>query len=57
MIAVMVAIAAQAVHAAFADPLGSKNPDWLTVINFVSAVCGIVGAFCSSLRLSWCPRP
>ena len=45
MIAVMVAIAAQAVYAAFANPLGSKNPAWLTVINFVSAVCGIVCVF------------
>lgn len=45
MIVIMIAIAAQAVITAFTSPEASKNPAWLTVINFVSAVCGIFCVF------------
>ena len=45
MIIIMVAIAAQAVVTAFTDPANSKNPAWLTVINFISAICGIFCVF------------
>lgn len=45
MIIIMIAIAAQAVFTAFTNPAGSKNPAWLTLINFVSAVCGIFCVF------------
>ena len=45
MIIIMVAIAAQAVFTAFTNPEASKNPAWLTVINFISAVCGIFCVF------------
>lgn len=45
MIVIMIAIAAQAVVVAFTNPEGSKNPALLTVINFVSAVCGIFCVF------------
>lgn len=45
MIVIMIAIAAQAVVSAFTNPEGSRNPAWLTVINFVSAICGIFCVF------------
>lgn len=45
MIIIMIAIAAQAVVTAFTSPETSKNPAWLTVINFVSAICGIFCVF------------
>ena len=45
MIVIMIVIAAQAVVTAFTNPEASKNPLWLTVINFVSAVCGIFCVF------------
>ena len=45
MIVIMIAIAAQAVITAFTNPEASRNPAWLTVINFVSAVCGIFCVF------------
>lgn len=45
MIAIMIIIAAQAVFTAFTNPEESTNPARLTVINFVSAVCGIFCVF------------
>ena len=45
MIVIMIAIAAQAVITAFTHPEESTNPAWLTVINFVSAICGIFCVF------------
>lgn len=44
MAAVMVVIAGLAVYEGFSDP-NSKNPGWLTIINFISAVCGIFCVF------------
>lgn len=45
MAIVMVAIAAYAMVGAFVNPGSGGNPPWLTVINFVSAVCGVVCIF------------
>ena len=44
MAAVMIVIAGLAVYNGFTDP-NSKNPGWLTIINFISAVCGIFCVF------------
>ncbi len=30
---------------AFIDPASSRNPPWLAVVNFVSAICGIICIF------------
>ena len=45
MIAVMIIISAQAVFTAFVSPEESMNPAWLTIINFISAACGIFCVF------------
>ena len=45
MIAVMVAIAGYTMAMAFVDPATSQNPPWLTVINFISAIAGILCIF------------
>lgn len=45
MVVVMVVIAARAMVLAFIDPASSSNPPWLTVVNFVSAICGIFCVF------------
>ena len=42
---IMVTIAAQAMVTAFATGTSDGNPAWLTVINFVSAVCGVICIF------------
>lgn len=42
---IMVTIAAQAMVTAFATGSSDGNPAWLTVINFVSAVCGVICIF------------
>lgn len=42
---IMVVIAAQAMVTAFATGSSDGNPAWLTVINFVSAVCGVICIF------------
>lgn len=53
MAAVMVLIAAYAMYNAFADPSSSSNPPWLTVLNFISAVCGVVCVFfCAKASIS-----
>lgn len=44
MAAIMVVIASISVYNGFTDP-NSKNPGWLTIINFISAVCGIFCVF------------
>lgn len=44
MAAIMVAIAGLAVYKGFTDP-NSYNPGWLTIINFISAVCGVFCVF------------
>ena len=42
---IMVFIAARAMILAFATGSSDGNPAWLTVINFISAVCGIICIF------------
>ena len=43
--AVMIIIAAQAMIIAFTTGASDGNPAWLTIINFVSAVCGVICIF------------
>ena len=43
--AIMVLIAAQAMVVAFSTGTSDGNPAWLTVINFISAVCGVICIF------------
>lgn len=45
MMAVMVGIAGYTMVMSFIDPTTSENPQWLTVINFVSAVAGVLCIF------------
>ena len=54
MAIVMIAIAAWAMISAFMGGSGGgSNPPWLTVINFVSAVCGVFCIFfCASASIS-----
>lgn len=53
MAAIMVLIAAYAMASAFADPSSSSNPPWLTILNFISAVCGVVCIFfCAKANIS-----
>lgn len=53
MFGVMVVIAAYAMISAFVNPDSSKNPAWLTVVNFISAVCGVVCIFfCAKASIS-----
>ncbi len=44
MTAIMIAIAGLAVYQGFTDP-NSKNPGWLTIVNFISAICGVFCVF------------
>lgn len=43
--AIMIFIAARAMVIGFATGSADGNPPWLTVINFVSAVCGVICIF------------
>lgn len=53
MAIVMVAIAAHAMISAFINPASSSNPPWLTILNFISAVCGVVCIFfCAKAQIS-----
>ena len=45
MIVIMIGVAGYTMVNAFIDPTSSKNPAWLTVVNFVSAICGILCIF------------
>lgn len=45
MIFIMLVIAVRAMIIAFESPDKSSNPAWLTIINFVSSVCGIFCIF------------
>ena len=45
MAAVMAAIAAWSMVSAFMHPEAGGNPPWLTVVNFISAVCGVLCIF------------
>lgn len=43
--AVMVLIAGKAMYEGFVSGSSDGNPPWLTVINFISAVCGVICIF------------
>ncbi len=43
--AVMIIIAVRAMVLGFTEGSADGNPAWLTVINFISAVCGVVCIF------------
>ena len=53
MIIIMVVIAGLAVYQALVHPETSTNPLWLTIINFISAICGILCIFfCAKANIS-----
>lgn len=53
MAIIMIAIAAYAMITAFVNPSDSGNPAWLTVVNFVSAICGVFCIFfCAKASIS-----
>jgi len=53
MMVIMIAIAAYSMISAFINPQDGGNPPWLTVINFVSAICGVVCVFlCAKASIS-----
>ena len=53
MIIIMIIIASIAVVEAIIHPETSTNPLWLTIINFISAICGILCIFfCSKANIS-----
>lgn len=45
MIIIMIAVAGNAVVYGFLEPESSHNPQWLNIINFVSAIAGIICIF------------
>ena len=45
MIIIMVLIAGLSIYQAIVDPANCPNPLWLTIINFISAICGIFCIF------------
>ena len=45
MIAIMTAIALNSMVSAFLFPTEDGNPGWLSIINFISAICGILCIF------------
>lgn len=53
MIIIMVVIAGMQVYKALVNPSGSDTPLWLTIINFISAICGIICVFfCAKASIS-----
>jgi nicotinamide mononucleotide transporter len=53
MIIIMIGIAGLAVVQAILHPETSTNPLWLTIINFISAVCGVLCVFfCAKANIS-----
>lgn len=53
MIIIMIVIAALAVVQAIVNPENSTNPLWLTIINFISAICGVLCVFfCAKANIS-----
>ena len=53
MIVIMVFIAGLAVYKTIANPASTTNPLWLTIVNFISAVCGIICIFfCAKANVS-----
>lgn len=45
MISIMIIVAGEQMIASFSDAGDSHNPTWLAVINFVSAICGVICIF------------
>ena len=53
MIIIMIFIAAIAVYNAIVNPAGTTNPLWLTIVNFISAICGVICVFfCAKASVS-----
>ena len=53
MIAIMVFIAGRSMVLSFMNPSAGGNPPWLTIVNFVSAICGIICVFfCAKANIS-----
>jgi len=53
MCAIMILIAAWAMLQGFMQGAANGNPAWLTVVNFVSAVCGVICIFfCAKANIS-----
>ena len=53
MIVIMIFIAGLAVYNAVVNPEESTNPLWLTIINFISAICGVFCVFfCAKANIS-----
>jgi nicotinamide mononucleotide transporter len=53
MIVIMVFIASSSIYQAIVHPETSSNPLWLTIINFISAICGILCVFfCAKASIS-----
>ena len=53
MAVIMIAIAAISVYNAFKHPESSSNPPWLAIINFYSAICGVICIFfCAKASIS-----
>ena len=53
MMVIMIGIAAYAMISAFVSPKEGGNPPWLTVVNFISAVCGVFCIFlCAKASIS-----
>ena len=53
MIIIMTIIDGLSVYNAIVDPSSSSNPLWLTIINFISAICGIFCVFfCAKANIS-----
>lgn len=53
MMVIMIFIAGLSVYQAFTHPETSSNPPWLTIINFISAVCGVFCVFfCAKANIS-----
>ncbi len=45
MMVIMIGIAAYAMVTAFVNPTENSLPAWLTIVNFISAICGVVCVF------------
>lgn len=53
MASIMILIAAYAMITAFINPTTGGNPAWLTVVNFISAICGVFCIFfCAKASIS-----
>ena len=53
MMVIMIGIAAYAMISSFVNPTEGGNPPWLTVVNFISAICGVFCIFlCAKASIS-----